>query len=232
MRASRRRRRQWLIDHHRRRLVYARHPLTQSPNWDELAYRLASLLGIRTSEPVERFCKMIADFPEWGQHEVVKVSCGALGWQVDPEQAVKEPDPVAALFRTPTIDDLLCRLRFVVERMRVSEFVILTGLYCYLRSYFLGMAQTEHSSAIIDKDLDWLNKMHQWRKLPLKERPASFTDEMIDRAIRIIKEKSSTRKEERMHSAAMAELLESKYNETFSSEYWQDWLSRMAKEVD
>jgi hypothetical protein len=192
--------------------------------------RLGSLafLSAKMSEPVERFCQVVSELPDFGRQEAIEVCCIGLGWRrSELDVPVDGPDPVGELFRAPNIDDLRARLNFVTEQVCLLEAMLIPGLLHYLADFFRRASEPSATSAAIDQDLDQLRQLQEWKAKPLAQRPAQITNNLIEEATARVKSRMTQRTGQRAAAKEMAQRLENDVNKTFPRHYWVDWLQRM-----
>lgn len=87
---------------------------------------------------------MVAELPDFGRQEAIRVSCIGLGWEVDPEEASKTSNPASELLCLPVLDDLRARLNFIVLKIKLQERMLLP-VFCLRRNWNLplfGLAST------------------------------------------------------------------------------------------
>jgi hypothetical protein len=194
----------------------------------DLVKRLASLFPRCNTEPVDRFCQMVAELPGDVRDEVTKICCIALGWRSDPmEDFLDKLDPVKEMFRPGEMEDMREQFGVVVGKVGVRQEMLIPGLMLYLTLCYRRATLPETTSQGIDEDLKLLERMEAERKKPVEERGAMMTDEVIDSVIPKIKERMGRRLHQREAAQQILQLLEYKWKETFPEEYWLDWLARV-----
>lgn len=180
-------------------------------------------------EPSERYCDLLSGLPESGRSEALKICATGVG---RPDPLIEGPEALGSFFRGPTLDEIRKKLRHLVQRERVFEGMLLPGLHHFVVNGLRTLGKGTAISNAIDSDLDWLRKFEAWKRMPAADRPSTFTDEMIEKAIPTIKARMAERSKEGKVAAQTADLLERAWEEKFTPEYWQDWLKRTAEELD
>jgi hypothetical protein len=182
-------------------------------------------------EPVERFCAVISELPEEGQSPVVAICALALGCGLDiGDEAMESGKSTEEMLRAPALTDVRKKLIRLITQLHVLPNMLLPGLFAYLKTCLAYYASSTARHAAIDQDLDWLARMEKCKKLPAKDRPAGFeTDAAIDRAIKMIQERSTKRGDEHNAAKAAYDRIENAWDKHFPDSYWQDWLHRMSE---
>ena len=71
--------------------------------------------------------------------------------------------------------------------------MLLPGLKHYLVESFRVASHSAATSDAIDRDIQQLQDLDEWKKMPLDDRPAGFTDDMIEWAIPVVEAKMTER---------------------------------------
>jgi hypothetical protein len=185
--------------------------------------------GNHKSEPIGKFCQLVTALPEAEQPQVLRMCGLVLGWQTDPEEALIAENPVDELFRAPDLEELCARMNVLILDMGMRADFLIPALLRHISDFYDRASLSSATSAAIDHDLEWLEKMEEQKRKPQGERSAFFTDEFIEHAIEHIKSSMQQRIYQTSSAQKTAELLEGLIREHFPDGYWMD---RLRQEIE
>jgi hypothetical protein len=182
-------------------------------------------------EPVEKFCQILVGLPESGREQAVSICCDAIGCGLDIADSATSSMSVEEMFRSPGLEDFRKKMETLVWTMHVRPEVLLLAIHNHLTSVLDYLSKHEASNAAIDSDLEWLDKLKGYKKLPKDQRPTGFeADAFIDNAIKLVRARAIKRSEERMTAGVLAEKVEEACATQLSATYWRDWIKRRTED--
>jgi hypothetical protein len=177
------------------------------------------------NNPIELFCRMVQHLPAPGRDQFIRLVCDTLGWGRD--HSVEDENPLA-FYTQPSLEDLRKRLNYLTGVIGLGEEFLIDGATAFAIRSLKGMSRAEYGSDTIDRDLKMLKDMEEWQKKSVEERPAGFTDEFLQTAIRQAKSVIAQRPAQREGAAEVLVVLEQQFPATFTQQYWLDWLRERA----
>lgn len=179
--------------------------------------------------PIVTFCEIVENLPEPGRSLFVNVSCIALGMGQDCTEEFGDTMRLPPPFQQATVNDLRDRLSRLIDIVGIQDRMLIPAI-AYFALHDLKLQANEVVKDIkINADLEGLDKLSGWRKMPIDNRPMKLTDEQIDDMRQRVTNAASNRGIERESAEFALKEMKEKFEGTFTKEYWLEWAKYSAR---
>ena len=173
------------------------------------------------SDAVEKFCELLAAWPDKERREVASIACLGIGCEfVQTGVSFDEHTPYGEMYVFPGRHELKAKMELLVNDHQLREEMLIPGLYHYLTSHFQNAATG--SSETIDWHLRRIREFEEEIRKPRMERENQLSDDDINGFIAGLKEHLAAIPENCRNAGEIADRLEKEWAEIFTEQYWRE----------
>ncbi len=184
------------------------------------------------SEPVDRFCEMIAVFEPKDRQEIVDLVCLAAGCPEKPTGVVPTKDTLLSELHHPhTVDDLRKRLNLLADRMDIWPVVLMSGLFHMLTDHYDRLADPSNVAEWIDRCLAERQALEAEVEKPLQDRTTGLTDDRIRRKIEAVEMIMTSSASRRQKAERLGSQIREEWDRRYPTGYWYAWLMQHLRDT-
>lgn len=174
-------------------------------------------------DPVSDFIEVLRELPVGGQQDVVVRCWTGIGSHSDVRADPAEQHPLRQLIEQATLDDMSDRLRFLVQRVGLSEEFLICGLLTYLIDSYHVSNIDDATADAIDEHLGTIQTLENDLDLPIDQRTHRRPDDELRGYLEDAKSMAANARERMEYAAKMCAFFDNLRQEKFNRDYWRNF---------